>query len=139
MKHGNAWRGGRYTNDQGYVLVWAPDHPDSDGRGYIREHRLTCDVALGHRLPAHATIHHVNGDRSDNRPGNLVVCQDRAYHKLLHQRMDALRNCGHAEWRRCVKCGRYDAPANLSVLGKGIAPYHKACLAEYQRHRRAAL
>lgn len=33
---------------------------------------------------------HVNGDPQDNRPANLVICQDQSYHQLIHQWARAL-------------------------------------------------
>jgi hypothetical protein len=42
--------------------------------------------ALGKPLPLGAEVHHVNGDPTDNRPANLVICQDRDYHALLHRK-----------------------------------------------------
>ncbi len=49
-------------------------------------YRERAEQALGHPLPPSAVVHHhtYDGDRSQ-----LVICQDRAYHALLHQRMRA--------------------------------------------------
>lgn len=52
----------------------------------IAEHRLVVERAMGKELPKGAIVHHVNGDKSDNRPCNLVVCPDHRYHMLLHTR-----------------------------------------------------
>ena len=76
-------------------------------------------------------VHHVNEIRSDNWKENLVICQDCAYHKLLHRRARALKACGHANWRKCRFCKKYDDPENLSISGRTI--YHKECVNEYHK------
>jgi hypothetical protein len=78
------WKGGRDHNGRGYVRVYAPEHPRAH-RGRVYEHILVAEKALGHYLPGSAEIHHLNFDRSDNRNANLVICQDHAYHMLLHK------------------------------------------------------
>lgn len=101
-----------------------------------REHTRVAQRALGRPMPAGACVHHVNGDPSDNRPGNLVICEDRAYHNLLHQRLRALRACGQADWRRCTFCGEYADPSELKI-GKAMA-YHRDCKNAYRRERNVA-
>ncbi len=54
-------------------------------------HRAKAAVALGRPLPPGSEVHHVSGDKLDNRGGNLVICPDHAYHALLHAREDLLR------------------------------------------------
>lgn len=96
-----------------------------------REHIVLAEKAAGHALPRGAEVHHVNEDKHDNRHGedgvfNLVVCQDRAYHGLLHQRQRALAACGNAAWRKCMYCEKYDAPGKLKVRPRRGA-YHREC------------
>jgi hypothetical protein len=60
------------------------------------EHRLLAAKALGKPLPPGACVHHANGVPYDNAPGNLVLCPDAEYHRLLHERMKARAR----SWRR---------------------------------------
>ena len=126
------WRGGRYQHSRGYWYVYDPTHPRANAQGYVFEHVQIACAALGKPLPPRAQVHHANEITSDNRHANLVICEDAAYHKLLHKRLAAFRACGHPDWRRCYVCRRWDSPANLSRAATS-QPYHKACWA--QRHR----
>ena len=131
----HSWKGGR-RKKQGYVIVWSPGHPQADSQGCVLESRMICEKALGKALPDGAIIHHVNGIKDDNCPGNLVVCQDRVYHHLLHQRQRAYAACGNPNWRKCYICKQYDDPKNLylHIAEKGSC-YHRIC---YNEKRKAA-
>jgi hypothetical protein len=81
------------------------------------QHVVIAEAAHGGKpLPAKAMVHHVNGDPGDNRPENLVICPDQAYHKLLHVRTAAMDACGNPNWRSCRFCKRYDALENMRQL-----------------------
>lgn len=105
--------------------------------GISREHELVVYRAMGRPLPKGAEIHHVNEDKWDNRPENLVVCQDHAYHKLLHLRRDALRASGNPNYRRCWICKTWDDLANM-MTRKHAGSIHRLCQTERGRRRRAA-
>jgi HNH endonuclease len=127
----SSWRGGRHAMESGYIRVWRPQHPHADVNGYVYEHVLVACQALGKALPPKAEVHHVNGRRADNAPQNLVICPDNAYHTLLHVRAEAYRACGHADWRRCKFCRRWDRPAQLYIHERNA--YHRACRVAYRR------
>ena len=123
------WKGGN-VDCVGYRAVKAYGHPRNHNN-YVLEHILKAEKALGKPLPPGVHVHHANGTRDS---GELVICQDAAYHKLLHQRMRAKAACGHVHWRKCEYCKRYDEPTKLHI-GKGHV-YHHACVNEYKRKRK---
>lgn len=116
--------------DNGYIKELSYNHPRSAG-GYVKQHILIAEKALGKYLPKGACIHHANGSRNS---GPLVICQDTAYHFLLHQRTRAFKACGHASWRKCWICKQHDEPKNIITSGK--SSYHCLCERKFQKSLR---
>lgn len=73
--------------------------------GRDREHVVIAERALGKPLPRGAQVHHVDEDKSNNLNSNLVICQDNAYHALLHVRRRVLLAGGNPNTERlCADC-----------------------------------
>lgn len=91
----------------GYPALYLPDHPGADEHGRVMEHVFIAEEALGHPLPEHSEVHHVDEDRRNNSRGNLVICQDRDYHVLLHVRAQTVRAGGDPNNQKlCRGCKR---------------------------------
>ncbi len=67
------WKGGRRPTSNGYVWVYAPDHPNKTSQNRVLEHRLVMEKHLGRYLLSHEVVHHINCVRNDNRISNLML------------------------------------------------------------------
>lgn len=82
--HPHNFKGWRYAGrTHKYRLLFKPDHPDADTRGYIREHRYVVERVLGRRLTTIEEVHHIDGNGLNNAPENLRLMSSKAAHLRL--------------------------------------------------------
>lgn len=129
------WNGGR-TVSKGYIVVSAPTHPRADRNGYVPVHLIIAENAFGKPLPLGVEVHHVNQKRGDNRNRNLVICQDHAYHQLLHRRARALTDGGSVHNVKCLHCKQWGIPGSGDLVARSYGSYHLSCAANYKKLKR---
>lgn len=125
------WKGGKIITKAGYVQVLRADHPRADINGYVFEHIVVAEKALGRFLHERSEVHHFNEDKSNNCNQNLVICEDRSYHFLLHQRARAFKACGIPSALKCWICKQWEKDPHRED-GKFV---HKSCNKIYKANR----
>ena len=92
----NSWKGGRVSQD-GYIYVYLGPYG-----GYRPEHCIMMEQHLGRKLKHNEIVHHINGDKADNRLGNFLLTT-RKEHPTHHW-----------TWvpypRPCCACGKLFVP-----------------------------
>ena len=66
----------------------------SIGGRQIREHRAVAEKMLGRKLRSGEVVHHKNGIRLDNRPGNLEIITSQSEHMRAHMTSEDARRRG---------------------------------------------
>lgn len=79
-----AWKGGRYIGSNGYIFFYSPDHPNRNTQKYVLEHRIIMEKHLGRYLTKEETVHHINGDKTDNKIENLLLFATSGEHTHFH-------------------------------------------------------
>jgi len=77
------WKGGIARRSDGSILQLRPGHPYANAAGYVYLHRIIVEESLGRHLTGEEVVHHLNGDKEDNRLENLMVLSQ-AQHMRLH-------------------------------------------------------
>ena len=76
---------GDRLNNYGYQLLYKPEHPNAYPDGYVLEHRYVMSEHLGRPLRKSEVVHHIDGDKLNNRIENLEL-MNRSSHMKLHSK-----------------------------------------------------
>jgi len=121
-----------------YLCEFAPNHPRATKEGYVRTHILVAEKKLGRYLKPEECVHHIDEDKYNNSPDNLMVFKTVADHSAFHKGVKAV--CDGDVWycpdkrinckEICPICGiNYkDAKADMCIdcwnqLNKGFIKY----------------
>jgi len=72
-----------HVTSKGYRQVQLPSHPRSDSCGRVLEHIVVWERESGTSVPDGCCVHHLNGNKSDNRIENLCLMVFGA-HTIFH-------------------------------------------------------
>lgn len=74
----------------GYVLIKNYTHPNRNSHNDILEHILVMSNAINRPLNKGEVVHHINGEKTDNRIENLYLCSSRKEHMKIHRSLNSL-------------------------------------------------
>lgn len=86
----NNWKGGISMDGHGYLIHTAGDNY---GRAV---HRVIAEKALERKLKRNETVHHIDGDKLNNKNSNLLICTVQ-YHSWLEKKMARLYQLEHLQ------------------------------------------
>lgn len=81
------WKGGISSRGR-YVKVKMPTHPGRNKHDYVSLHRLIMEEHIGRYLLIGEVVHHINGNKKDNRIENLMLLKNESKHQQLHYTKD---------------------------------------------------
>lgn len=121
------WHGGiRYA--LGYRYLLRPEHPLASKSGYVQEHRLVMEENIGRHLGKEERIHHKNGDKLDNRIGNLELCSNQSEHMKHHRSFGKI---GREAWEKMCVAGECEICEKSFIKNSPAAKFCHTCRCKY--------
>lgn len=80
------WRHKKTLWSNGRALILVPNHPFARKSGHMLRSRLAVEEFLDRFLTSKETVHHRNGDKTDDRIENLFVFSSNGNHMKYHRK-----------------------------------------------------
>lgn len=77
-----------------YEYVMSKGHRRANKDGYVYKHILVAEQKLGRPLKDEEVVHHIDGNRRNNDPVNLMVFATNSDHVLYHKGHEYVEVCG---------------------------------------------
>ena len=95
-----------------YKRIFVPGHPTANADGWMKEHRYVAEKKLGRLLKPEEVVHHLDEDKFNNDPDNLIVFKTNSDHSAFHKGCEAVLD-GDVYWcpdkivrkKLCPCCG----------------------------------
>ena len=92
-----------------------PEHPNARSNGTVLERRLVAEKKIGRLLKRSEVVHHVDEDKTNNTPENLIVFRSNSDHSRFHkigimkEMKDGTYVCPipASKISKCEYCGNY--------------------------------
>lgn len=127
--------GHRKKRSDGYVYVYVPDHPYASKDGYVMEHILVMERAIGRYVTREEAVHHKNKIRDDNSLENLELMTFKAHAGLhISERHKNNQIKYHSIKVKNVTTGEIFNSCREGAKKYGVAPTNisKACKGEFK-------
>ena len=79
-------------NINGYIAYYYPEHPRAYDNGCVYEHILVAEQILGRLLKPEECVHHIDYNKTNNNPDNLMIFKTNSDHMAYHNGVKAILN-----------------------------------------------
>lgn len=81
-----SWKGGTFVDSCGYEMQYVARGPGR--RNHRKVHTMVAELMLGRPMRVGEVVHHIDGDKLNNAPTNLVVLASEAEHRTAHASLE---------------------------------------------------